>query len=45
MKEILFFKNHAENKEGRPVPDLFFYLKSLYDVKASDFQLSVNIYR
>ena len=24
-----FFKNYAENKAGRLVPDLFFFLKSL----------------
>ena len=29
-KKKIFFKNHAENKAVRPVPDLFFFLKILY---------------
>ena len=28
--DIFFSKNHAENEAGRPVPDLFLFLKKLY---------------
>ena len=43
-REIVFFKNHAENKAGKLVPDLFlFFKKALYEVKASGQQLSFNI--
>ena len=32
---IVFFKNHAENKAGRLVPDLsLFFVKALYEVNA-----------
>ena len=42
----IFLKNYMENEAGRLVPDLFlFYEKSLYDVKASGLQLSVNIFQ
>ena len=45
-KEIFFFKNHAENEAGRLVRDLFlFFKKVLYQVKASDLQLSFNHFR
>ena len=45
-REIFSFKNHAENDAGRLVPDLFLFLKkALYEVKASDLQLSFNIFR
>ena len=38
---MFFFKNHAENEAWRLVPDLFlFFKKALYEVKASDPQLS-----
>ena len=34
--KIFFFKNHAENKAERLVPDLFlFFTKALYEVKAN----------
>ena len=36
------YKNHAENKEGRLVPVLFFK-KALYEVKASGLELRFNI--
>ena len=40
-KQILFFKNHAENEAGRIVPDLFlFFGKALYEAKSSGVQLS-----
>ena len=40
----IFFKNHPENKAGRPVPDLFmFFEKALHDTKASGSDLSFNI--
>ena len=39
-------KNHAKNEAGRLVPDLFlFFKKTLYEVKASDLELSFNIFR
>ena len=44
-REILFFKNHAENKARRLVADLLLYKKALYEVKASGLQLSFNIFR
>ena len=38
--KIFFFKNHPENKTGRPVPDLFlFFEKAFYEVKTSRPQL------
>ena len=43
--KIFFFEKHADNEAGRLVPDLFFcFLKALHEVKASDLQLSFNIY-
>ena len=34
-KRNIFFKNYAENKAGRLVPDLFlFFKKAYYEVKA-----------
>ena len=43
---MFFFKNHAENEAGRIVPDLIFCSgKALYEVKASDLQLSFNIFQ
>ena len=45
-REIFFFKNYAENKAGRPVPDLFLFSnKGWYEVKASGLQLSFNIFQ
>ena len=45
-KEIFFFKNDAESKAGRLVPDLFlFFKKALYQVNASGLQLSLNQFR
>ena len=44
--EIFFLKNHAENKAGRLVPDLFLLFKTiLYEVKANGLQLSFNHFR
>ena len=52
--EIFFFKNYAENEEGRLVPDLFIFKKSVIAivsvvvsviVKASGLQLNFNIFR
>ena len=46
IRETFFFKNHAENKSGRLVPDLFlFFQKALFEVKASGLQLSFKIFR
>ena len=40
----IFFKNYAESKARRLVPDLFLYFKKIYyQVKASGIQL-VSIY-
>ena len=45
-KRIFFFKNHAGNEAGKLVPELFlFFNKALQEVKASDLQLSFNIFR
>ena len=45
-REIFSFKNHAENEVGRLLTDLFlFFEKILYELKASDLQLSFNIFR
>ena len=42
----IFLKNHAENKTERVIPDLSLYLiKDLFEVKASDLQISFNIFR
>ena len=36
--------NHAENKGERLVPKIFlFFLKALFEVKASGLQLRINI--
>ena len=45
-REIVLFKNHAQNEAGRLVPDLFLFFKNvLYQGKASGLQLSFNIFR
>ena len=41
---ICFFENHTKNKVGRLVPDLSYFLKTLYEVKAISLKLSFNIY-
>ena len=41
---IFFFRIHPGNITKGPVPDLFFY-KGIYEVKASDLQVSFNILR
>ena len=44
-REIIFFKNHAENETARLIPDLFFFKKkALYEVNASRLQLNFNIF-
>ena len=41
----IFFKNRAENKAGRLVPDLFLcFKKFLYEVKASGHYLGFSIF-
>ena len=41
IKINFFFKNHAENKTERLVPDLFLFCKkALEEVEASGLQLS-----
>ena len=41
-----FFEIHAENEVGGVVPDCsLFFLKTLYEAKANDLQLSFNIFR
>ena len=41
---MFFFKNHAENKAGRQVPDLFLFFKTaLYEIKASGLEFRFNI--
>ena len=45
-REILFFKDHAENETGRLFSDLIlFFKKASYEVKANGLQLSFNIFR
>ena len=44
-KRNFLFKNHAENKAGIPVLDLFLlFNKALYKIKVSDQHLSFNIF-
>ena len=44
--EILNYKNYAENKAGRLVPDhILFFEKDLQEVKASDLYLSYNVFQ
>ena len=44
-KEIIFFKNCADNEAGRLVPDPFlFFKKAYYELSASGLQLSLNIF-
>ena len=46
IKEIFFFKNHAENEAGRPVPGLFLLFKKvLQKVKASGLQFGFTIFQ
>ena len=43
---MFFFENHGEYEAGKLVPHHFlFFKKALYEVKASDLQLSFNIFR
>ena len=45
LLSIIIFKNHAENKAGRLVTDLFLFCKkSLYDEKSSGLQPSFNMF-
>ena len=48
-RKIFFVKNHAENEARRLVLDFYFFFfkkkKTLYEVKASGLQLSVNAYQ
>ena len=45
-KSKFFFKNYAENKRRRLVPELFsFFQKALYEVIGNGLQLSFNIFR
>ena len=45
-RNIFFFKNYAESKLGRLVPDLFlFFKKTQYEVKASGLLLNFNIFQ
>ena len=41
---MFFFKNHGENEVERLVPNIFFYRKALYKVKANGQQLSFNVF-
>ena len=42
---MFFFKNNAENEAGKLVPGLFLFFKeTLFDVKASCWQLNFNIF-
>ena len=44
-RDILFFKNHAENDAGRLYTDLFLFLKTvLYKVKANGQHFSFNTF-
>ena len=36
---MFFFRNQAENKAGKLVPDFLLFKKALYKVKASGLQL------
>ena len=45
LREIFFFKNHAENKSETLVLDLFFFFKkALNKVKISNLQLGFTIF-
>ena len=44
MREILFFKNQAENEAERLVPDfILFFEKALYEAQASGLHNLVSI--
>ena len=46
LKEIFFFKIHAENEADKLVPDLFLlFKKALHKLEASCMQLSFKILR
>ena len=36
--------NHAKNEAGKLVPDLLFFKKTLYGLKASGLHLSLNMF-
>ena len=43
-RELFFFKTHSENKVGRLVSDLIFFLKkALYEVNVCGLHISFNI--
>ena len=43
--EAFFFNNHIENEAGKLVPDFFLlFKKASHEVKASDLQLTFNIF-
>ena len=44
-KEIIFFKDYAENKTGKLIPDHFlFFKRGLYGIKANGLQFSFKIF-
>ena len=46
IKRDIPLEKHADNEEGRLVPDLFlFFKKALYEVQASGLLLGFNIFR
>ena len=42
-KKNIFFKNHADNKAGRLVPDLLLFESTSCEVKPSGLQLSLKM--
>ena len=44
MREMFFFKNHAENKAKDQFQTSLFFEKALYELKASDICTRVSIY-
>ena len=43
---MFFFKNQAENEEGRLAPDLILFIKKAsFELKASSMQLSFKIFQ
>ena len=43
-KRNIFFKNNAEIETERLIPDLLFFIKAFYEVRASGLQLSFNMF-
>ena len=42
---LIMPKNYAENEAGRLVPDLYFFEKAYYEVKASGLRIGFGMFQ